>query len=98
MLFPFLPCAALPSRRCRPASAETQARANDGRRSSPGTSLQPPAWARPARRRVQLRLLGERIGLALQRLEQRLRPLDRPVVEARADVRGVPQLASLPIS
>src|SRR2546423_13804407 len=52
----------------------------------------------PARRRVQLRLLGERIGLALQRLEPRPRPLDRPVVEARADVRGVPPLVSLPIS
>src|SRR2546426_10251323 len=52
----------------------------------------------PARRRVQLRLFGERTGLPLQRLEQRLRPLDRPVAEARADVRGVPQLVSLPIS
>src|SRR2546425_10570838 len=52
----------------------------------------------PSRRGVQFRLLSERIGLALQRLEQRLRPLERLVVATPADVRGLAQLVSLPIT
>src|SRR3954470_8369100 len=52
----------------------------------------------PGSGRVQLRLLREWIGLALERIEERLDALDRALVESRADMRGVAQLAALPIA
>src|SRR5205807_8268103 len=52
----------------------------------------------PGRRVVELRLFGERTGARFQRLQSRLHLREAPRVEARSDVRGVAQLARVPVA